>query len=81
MTTFLEKCVDLKKALLATLVKRLNFLMDGNTSDLMEKDSFSVEIAALMKQQMQLQTDEAMDDQQFRKVIISVLPRLECPLD
>ena len=34
--------------------KRLDFLMDGNTKDLMDEDSFSIEIANIMQSQMGL---------------------------
>ena len=34
--------------------RRLDFLMDGNTKDLMDEDSFTVEIANIMQAQMGL---------------------------
>lgn len=36
--------------------KRLDYLMDGNTSDLMNEDSFSLDIAKIMKDELKMQT-------------------------
>ena len=36
------------------MYRRLDFLMDGNTKDLMEEDSFTVDIANLMQDKMGL---------------------------